>query len=256
MTIIKVGVFISMLLITPMLVAQNTSVSLWEENLEQLSMDGEENNWEDELEELSNRLHEPVNINVATKRQLEEFPFLTELQIENILAYVYIHGQMQTVYELQLVEAMDKRTIELLLPFVCVKVVEDDFRYPSLKTILKYGRQEVLTRMDVPFYTRKGYEKYYQGPAIYHSLRYNFRYGDYFQAGIVGEKDEGEPFFALQDKKGYDYYSFYCLFKNLGKLKSLALGNYKLSFGQGLVLSTDFRLGKTFSMSTSEYCTG
>ena len=256
MTIIKVGVFISMLLITPMLVAQNTSVSLWEENLEQLSMDGEENNWEDELEELSNRLHEPVNINVATKRQLEEFPFLTELQIENILAYVYIHGQMQTVYELQLVEAMDKRTIELLLPFVCVKVVEDDFRYPSLKTILKYGRQEVLTRMDVPFYTRKGYEKYYQGPAIYHSLRYNFRYGDYFQAGIVGEKDEGEPFFALQDKKGYDYYSFYCLFKNLGKLKSLALGNYKLSFGQGLVLSTDFRLGKTFSMSTSEYRTG
>ena len=56
MTIIKVGVFISMLLITPMLVAQNTTVSLWEENLEQLSMDGEERNWEDELEELSRRL--------------------------------------------------------------------------------------------------------------------------------------------------------------------------------------------------------
>ena len=64
MTIIKVGVFISMLLITPMLVAQNTTVSLWEENLEQLSMDGEERNWEDELEELSRRLQEPININV------------------------------------------------------------------------------------------------------------------------------------------------------------------------------------------------
>lgn len=61
MTIIKVGVFISMLLITPMLVAQNTTVSLWEENLEQLSMDGEERNWEDELEELSRRLQEPIN---------------------------------------------------------------------------------------------------------------------------------------------------------------------------------------------------
>ena len=53
-----------------MLVAQNATVSLWEENLEQLSMDEEEKNWEDELEELSNRLQEPVNINVATKRQL------------------------------------------------------------------------------------------------------------------------------------------------------------------------------------------
>ena len=122
-----------MLLITPMLVAQNTTVSLWEENLEQLSMDGEERNWEDELEELSRRLQEPININVATKRQLEEFPFLTAFQIEHLLAYVYVHGQMQTVYELQLVEGMDKRTIELLLPFICVKSVENKSGYPSLK---------------------------------------------------------------------------------------------------------------------------
>lgn len=63
-------------------------------------------------------------------------------------------------------------------------------------------------------------------------------------------------FLPCKIKKGYDYYSFYCLLKTSGRLKSLALGNYKLSFGQGLVLSTDFRLGKTFSMSTSEYRTG
>lgn len=239
-----------------MLVAQNTTVSLWEENLEQLSMDGEERNWEDELEELSRRLQEPININVATKRQLEEFPFLTAFQIEHLLAYVYVHGQMQTVYELQLVEGMDKRTIELLLPFICVKSVENKSGYPSLKKILKYGKQEILTRMDVPLYARKGYDKNYLGPAVYHSLKYDFRYGDYLQMGIVGEKDAGEPLFALQNKKGYDYYSFYCLLKTSGRLKSLALGNYKLSFGQGLVLSTDFRLGKTFSMSTSEYRTG
>lgn len=81
----------SMLLITPMLVAQNATLSLWEENLEQLSADEEERNWEDELETLSARLQEPVNINAATKRQLEEFPFLTDIQIENILAYVYIN---------------------------------------------------------------------------------------------------------------------------------------------------------------------
>ena len=60
----------SMLLITPMLVAQNATLSLWEENLEQLSADEEERNWEDELEVLSARLQEPVNINAATKRQL------------------------------------------------------------------------------------------------------------------------------------------------------------------------------------------
>lgn len=168
-----------------MLVAQNATLSLWEENLEQLSADEEERNWEDELETLSARLQEPVNINAATKRQLEEFPFLTDIQIENILAYVYINGQMQTLYELQLVAEMDRQTIELLLPFVCIKTVEGPSRYPSLKTVLKYAGQEVLTRLDIPLYTRKGYEKNYLGPAVYHSLRYSFRYGDYFQAGIT-----------------------------------------------------------------------
>lgn len=239
-----------------MLVAQNTIVSLLEETMEQLSMDGEDVNWEDELEELSWQIQEPVNINVATKHQLEQFPFLTDIQIENILAYVYIHGQMQTIYELQLVEEMDKRTIELLLPFVCVQPVENNPGYPAFKTLFKYGKQEVLTRLDVPLYTRKGYEKEYSGPSLYHSLKYSFYYGDYLQIGMIGEKDAGEPFFALHDRKGYDYYSFYLLLKNLGILKCLALGNYRLSFGQGLVLSTDFRLGKTFSMSTSEFRTG
>ena len=257
MNYIKTGVFVSMLLMTPMLEAQNTTVSLWEENLEQLSMGSEvEPDWEDELEELSRHLDEPVNINVATQSQLEQFPFLSDLQIENILAYIYIHGQMRTIYELQLVEEMDKRTIDLLLPFVCVRVVEDRKGYPSLKTILKYGRQEVLTRLDVPLYTRKGYEKNYLGPSLYHSLRYSFHYSDYLQVGLTAEKDAGEPMFALHNRKGYDSYSPYLLLKNRGRLKALALGNYRLSFGQGLVLSTDFRLGKTFSLSTAEYRAG
>ena len=83
---------------TPMLEAQNTSglqkeqpLLLLEENLEQLSIGNEEEyGWEDELEELSRHLQEPVNLNAATKRQLEQFPFLTDIQIENLLAYVYI----------------------------------------------------------------------------------------------------------------------------------------------------------------------
>lgn len=257
MKYLKIGVFISMLSMTPVLEAQNTTESLLEENMEQLSMEDEtERNWEDELQELSQHLEEPVNINTATKQQLEKFPFLSDLQIENILAYVYIHGQMQTLYELQLVGEMDKRTIELLLPFISVQPVDEKEKYPSLKTILKYGKQEALARLDIPFYSRKGYEKNYLGPSPYHSLKYGFHYGDYLYAGVTAEKDAGEPMFALHNSKGYDYYSFHFLIKNIGRLRALALGNYRLSFGQGLVLSTDFRLGKTFSLSTAEYRNG
>lgn len=256
MKLLRMGVLLSMVLTTAMLKAQNASVSSWEENMEQLAMDEEETNWEDELEELSHRLREPVNINTASKQQLEQFPFLTDIQIENILAYIYIRGQMQTLYELQLVEDMDKRTIDLLLPFVTVQPVPEKSNFPRLKTLLKHGKQEVLTRLDVPFYTRKGYEKSYLGPSMYHSLKYGYRYGDYLQMGITAEKDAGEPMFALHNTKGYDYYSVHFLLRNAGRLKTLALGNYRLSFGQGLVVSTDFRLGKTYSLSTVGNRTG
>lgn len=253
----NIGVFISMLLMTPMLVAQNTDNSLWEENLEQLLTGEEEDpDWEDELEELSRRMEEPLNLNTATKKQLEQFSFLSDVQIENLLAYVYMYGQMQTLYELQLVKEWDKRTIALLLPFVCAQPVPAKLRYPSLKTIGKYGKHQLLARLDVPFYTRKGYQKNYLGTSFYHSLRYDFHYKDYLRIGITAEKDAGEPLFALHDRKGYDYYSLYLLIKNLGRLKALALGNYRLNFGQGLVLSTGFRLGKTFSASTSASHTG
>lgn len=250
MKLLKSGILLSMLLITTILKAQNTVITLWEENMEQLSMDEEERDWEDELEELSVRLQEPVNINDATKQDLGQFPFLTDLQIENILAYIYIHGEMQTIYELQLVEEMDKRTIDLLLSFVCVRPLPKKSSFPGLKTVLKYGKQEVLSRLDIPFYTREGYRKSYLGPSMYHSIKYGYRYGDYLQMGVTAEKDAGEPLFALHNKKGYDYYSVYFMLRNLGKLKTLALGNYRLSFGQGLVVSTDFRLGKSYSLST------
>ena len=251
MNLFRFGVFLGMLLVLPVLKAQNTVESLIEVPLEELSDDDEEgSNMENEVENISEDLKNPVNLNVATKKELERFPFLSDLQIENILAYLYIHGQMQSIYELQLVEEMDKRTIDLLLPFVYVLPVPEKKEFPRLKTIFRYGKQELLTRLDVPLYTRKGYERDYLGPSLYHSLKYSFRYGDYIQLGLTGEKDSGEPFMALHNAKGYDYYSFYFLVHHLGRLETLAVGNYQLSFGQGLVMNSNFRLGKSSSLFT------
>ena len=238
--------------------AQDAGNISWEDILEQLSMDDDEEspNWENEIEELSDLASEPINLNTATKEQLERFPFLTDIQIEKILAYIYIHGQMQTIYELQMVENMDRQTIQYLLPFVFVSKIREKEPIPSVKNILKYGKQEITTRLDIPFYKRKGYkgtadsDNTYLGHPMYHSLRYSFQYRDKLYAGLTGEKDTGEPLFALHNKKGYDYYSFYFFLRNINHLKALAIGNYRLSFGQGLVISNDFTMGKTTSAGT------
>lgn len=258
-SILSIFLLVNMTLITSTCHAQNRSDYPWEEVMENLSTSDEEGdtrNWENELEELTDLVNNPVNINSATKEQLQRFPFLNDVQIENLLAYIYIHGSMQTVYELQLVEELDRQTIQYLLPFVCVEPV-DKKESVTLKQILKYGKHEAVTRMDVPLYKRKGYEKNYLGPAVYNSVKYGFHYREKVYAGIVAEKDSGEPFGALHNKQGYDYYSFYLLLHDIGILKTGIVGNYRLNFGQGLVLGQGSMFGKTaYSSSFTFRSTG
>lgn len=246
---------INSLLIIPVCNAQNRSETILEDIFEDLSVNNrvEESDWEEELEELALYRQEPINLNAATRSQLEQFPFLNDWQVENLLAYIYIHGQMKSIYELQLVEGMDRQTIRLLLPFVRVEDInnEDTFQWKSLlRNAGKYGRHELLTRFDIPFYRREGYKHTYLGTPVYNSLRYGFRYGDRLYAELTAENDAGEPWGALHNRAGYDYYSFYLLLKDCGWLKRLAVGNYRLSFGQGLVVSNDFLMGKNLYASS------
>lgn len=102
--------------------------------------------------------------------------------------------------------------------------------------------------MKLPFYERKGDKNGYLGYPYTHSLRYKFSYSDYFQVGLVGAQDAGEPFFANRNALGYDHYSFYVAVRKLGRIKSAVAGRYKVRFGQGLVINNDFSFGKTMSL--------
>lgn len=237
---------------------------VWEELAEQL-MDEDENSsfqWDTHFEELSELRENPININTATKEQLERFPFLSDQLVENILYYLYKYGPMLTRNELWMIEDIDRQTIHYLLPFIYFETPEKEQYKPNIKRILKYGKQELSTRVDIPFYTKAGYQQYpaetlkknpnkqYLGYGYYHNLRYSFHYRDQIYAGITAEKDAGEPFFTGQNKKGYDFYSLYLLIRNIGHIKTLALGYYRVSYGYGLVINTDFGMGKTATLST------
>ena len=79
---------------------------VWEELVEQL-MDEDENSsfqWDTHFEELSELRENPININTATKEQLERFPFLSDQLVENILYYLYKYGPMLTRNELWMIE--------------------------------------------------------------------------------------------------------------------------------------------------------
>lgn len=227
----------------------------WMNMIEQLVMNNENSSrsWENMITDLEELKEHPIPINQATKEQLERIPFLSDQLVENILYYLYKYGPMLSDKELMMVEDMDIQTARCLKLFITFQQTEKEEDKIKLKNVFKYGKQEFSTRVDIPFYTRAGYQdsnKRYLGDSYYHHFRYSFRYSDKVYAGLTAEKDAGEPFFANPNQKGYDYYSPYLLIKNIGKIRALALGNYRLNYGYGLVMNTDFSLGKTAALST------
>lgn len=217
--------------------------------------------WKDRYEELEEIAEHKFNINTITKEQLEQLPFLSDELIENIVDYVDKYRPLLSKNELIGVKGMDYQTRRLLNEFIEIgvyKLVPDRIK---AKDVFKYSKQEMLARVDFPFNQKAGYadypssvlEKYpnrkYQGDPLYTNLRYRFSYSDRVYLGITAEKDAGEPFFCKYNRKGYDHYSAYIYLNDIGRLKTLALGNYRASFGYGLVLNMGFSMGKYYSLS-------
>ncbi len=202
---------------------------------------------EENYDLLSNLASHPIDLNKATREELEQLPFLTAAQVEDILAYIYQYHGMRSKGELLMIGSLDAARSELLSYFITINIDEQQ-HFPALSTILKRGKHDITFTMKIPFYERKGDKNGYLGYPFTHSLRYKFAYSDYFQAGFVGAQDAGEPFFAHKNMLGYDHYSFYIAVRKLGRIKSAVVGRYKIRFGQGLVINNDFNFGKTMSL--------
>ena len=235
---------------------QNPDTQKWESVLETLLSDEELS--QDALEELAamyESLHEaPLNINTATREELSAFPFLTDRQIEDIHAYIYMHGPMKTLGELQFTGSLDYRTRVLLREFVYagdIPARKEKFRVGD---ILKYGRNELVLRTDFPLYTRDGFRYHspqelarypnraYRGDRLWHSLRYSFNWHNRIRIGFTADKDAGE--------QKVDFFSPYIYVRDVGVIKEFALGNYKAQFGLGLLLGGGFSVGKSMALSS------
>ena len=202
--------------------------------------------WERTYEQLCELEQHPLNLNSLSRSQLEELPFLTARQIEELMEYGYRYGPMKSMGELRMIRSLDDARRQLLSYFVYVgdDGAGDDRQRWRMADALKYGRSELTATLRVPFYERQGDREGYLGPPYRHWLRYQYAYGDHLKLGLVGAQDAGEPFFAGRNRWGYDYYSPYLQLRNLGRLETLVLGSYRVSMGMGLVMNNSFGLGK------------
>lgn len=202
-------------------------------------------------------LENPVDINSADADEFRKLYIINDLQISNLIAYRERHGELLTVYELQYVEGFSSDILRKLMPFIFAGTVRPGV-VEALK-IARAGRHQVFLRFQQILEEQKGYSAIsesdlasnpnsrYLGSPLKIYNRYQFNYRNRIQAGYVGEKDAGEEFFRGSNPYGFDHYSAHVQINDIGRIRTLTLGDYQAGFGQGLVLWSGLALGKSVS---------
>jgi len=221
-------------------VAQETQVT--EQQVENIT-EADESETEDDsyIQSLQQYLRNKLNLNAATEVELKEFPFLSPLQIVSFMNYRRLFGKLISIYELQAVPGWDVETIQKMLPFITVGAALSTKE--DLRVRLKEGEHSILSRATYVFEKSRGFRlkgdttasSFYPGSRERLLVRYKYQYKNLLQYGITGEKDPGEQWFKGAQKNGFDFYSAHLFVRNLGIVKALAIGDFTVNMGQGLM---------------------
>lgn len=222
----------------PPVYAQEIPVNT-EQQLENLT-DADQAETEDDsyLQQLEYFRKNPVNLNSADVNELKDLRILTDLQIENLVSYRRLFGELISRYELQAVPAWDINTIKKLLPFITVTT--NVTLTEQLNSRFKDGEHSLLFRLSQVLEKAKGFNNTSTGTKYLGSpqrlfFRYRYTYKNLLQYGVVADKDAGEQFFKGAQRNGFDFYSFHLFAKKIGVIQSLAIGDFTVNMGQGLI---------------------
>ncbi len=230
-----------LLLMMPKYCVAQVPASTTEQQLEVITENSEDNETQDDtfLQQLQQFIKNPINLNTADAVILKELLILTPLQVQSLISYRSLFGNFIDIYELQAIPYWDVATIEKLRPFISVSTEADLLN--SVQQRLSGGRHSILARVTQVLEKQKGFAvdpavatNYYPGSPQRYFFRYKYQYKNLLQYGLVGEKDAGEDFFKGGQKKGFDFYSVHFFARNIGIIKSLALGDFTINMGQGL----------------------
>jgi hypothetical protein len=221
---------------------QETIPTLREEGILEAQVISTETETEDDsyLQQLQYFLRHPLPVNTSDETGLRELGLLTELQIHSLVTYRSLFGKLISIYELQAIPGWDIETIRKVSKMLTVLD-----REPLVKTItqrMKGGAHNLLMRTSIIPERSSGYLKNdtsagsgYLGGRSRMFFRYRYSYKNIFQYGVLGDKDAGEQFFAGKQKAGFDFYSYHLFVRKMGIVEALALGDYTVNMGQGLI---------------------
>ena len=227
---------------------------VWEEYFHEIYAMEEidETSIENDYEHLCELESSPLNINTLNPEDLYLIPGINRDQIDDIIKYRDRYGEFRTIEELALIESIDRPLRLFLSNFIVAEPIVKGKWYarPTLDSIMKKGHGEILSYINIPLYDRAGDKNGYLGYKYKYNIKLTGKFSDNIRYGFCGAQDAGEPLFANKNNLGTDYYSFYLKVNNIGRLKTVVLGQYKIKFGMGLIQNNSFGYGKQIMLSS------
>ncbi|MHA6247003.1 hypothetical protein ACXYMU_03635 [Pontibacter sp. CAU 1760] len=212
--------------------------------------------YEDFYETLFQYYQRPIDLNRTTPEELASLYILSRPQITSFFGYLQENGKLLSIYELQAIPDFDLLAIQRLLPFVRVQDagLQADQR-PLWQRVVGEDNNALVLRYERTLQERRGYappdtnsratSRYLGSPDKLY-MRYRTSHAHDYSFGFAAEKDAGEQlaWSPATRRYGFDYYTAHLQLYNKGRFKAIALGDYQLQFGQGLLLSSGYSVGK------------
>jgi len=203
------------------------------------------------IERLENLANNPVNINRAGLDELSGVPGISLKTARSIIRFRNNIKPFESTYELMEAEGIGMVTFENILPFVTVgesaELRRDLYLNPGYWT--HDSRFETLAGYQRVLNSRDGYSRpdslggYLGGPVKYnHRIRYR---SDHLSVNLTQDKDPGE---VLAGPSGFDYTSWHLAIEDVGLIENIIIGDFRVSYGQGLTIWNGGAFGKSSSV--------
>ena len=212
------------------------------------------------VERLTYLAEHPIDINAATAEELAQVPGISLALAEQIVRFRERYGLFGSIPELRSIAGVTEEVFSRARPYITIgetidPTAEPPPRYPpppSFHEVLGGLQYELIQRLTRRLDLGRGFSDdtsrttYLGSPErLYTRLR--VRYRRRVSVNLTLEKDPGEAFRwdPATQTYGFDHVSAHAAIADFGRIKSLVVGDFDASFGQGVVLWRSFATGKS-----------
>ena len=190
-----------------------------------------------------------LDLNNVDIDELRELRLLTDIQINELIDHRIEYGDLISIEELQSIPSFRLTDIVRLREFV--EVNSSDRFQMSIPEMLKESKHVLFLKTSRILEEKRGFipkedgTTNYLGDEYRQLIRYRGNFENRFRTGIIIEKDAGEQYISADNNLGLDYLSFHAYLKDYSKtIKDVAIGDFTVSLGQGLISHNSFGSGK------------